>query len=352
MTDPLHLEGFFVGTRGSPLGGWHTALRQALAQQGPAHGKEGEWQAALAGINLPPTRDLDLTQGCVRIGSAGEAQRALAPQLDFPPTSDPTADLLHQTFCQQTASDLKARLKALCPWRKGPFNFYGIHIDAEWRSDWKWQRLKPHITPLAGRLALDVGCGNGYYLLRMLGEGARLALGVDPSRLFSHQFRLIKRSAHLPGAHLLPLRSEQLPALGCMDTVFSMGVLYHRPSPEAHLRELIGFLRPGGEVVLETLIVPGSKRQALKPRGRYAQMPNVHCIPSVPCLTAWLQATGFVDIRTVDITRTVPAEQRATEWMPGHSLQDFLDPQDPSKTIEGHPAPTRAICIAQKPPPP
>lgn len=28
-------------------------------------------------------------------------------------------------------------LKQLMPWRKGPYHLHGIHIDCEWRSDFK-----------------------------------------------------------------------------------------------------------------------------------------------------------------------------------------------------------------------
>lgn len=317
MTDPLNHEAFFAATAGSALAAWHPALRQALAHQGPPHGKEAEWQQALARLKRPPTSDFDLAADCVRIGTEGVVDREL--------------------------------LKRFCPWRKGPFCYFGVRIDAEWRSDWKWRRIEPHISPLAGRAILDVGCGNGYYLLRMLGAGARLALGIDPSRLCNYQFRVINQNAALQGAHLLPLGAEQLPALGCMDTVFSLGVLYHRRSPVDHLKQLHGFLRPGGELVLETLVIPGDASQALRPRGRYAKMPNVHFIPSVACLEALVAQQGFASPRTVDITRTTPAEQRPTEWMPSHSLQHFLDPKSPARTIEGHPAPTRATLIATKP---
>ena len=67
---------------------------------------------------------------------------------------------------------LQATLMALHPWRKGPYKLFGMHIDTEWRSDWKWDRLLPYIAPLKNRLVLDVGCGNGYHW-RMLGAGAK-----------------------------------------------------------------------------------------------------------------------------------------------------------------------------------
>ena len=235
------------------------------------------------------------------------------------------------------------------PWRKGPFHFLGIDIDAEWRSNLKWQRLVRHIAPLKDRTVLDIGCGNGYYLFRMLGEGARYALGVDPTRLFYYQFRALQKLFPANSAFYLPLRSEQLPEFNSFDSVFSMGVLYHRRSAEEHLRELIGFLRPGGELILETLIIPGDSSKVLFPIDRYASMANVWSIPSSAAIETWLQALGMKEVRTVDITQTSIHEQRRTEWMQFLSLEDFLDPTNTDLTIEQYPAPTRAILLSTKP---
>ena len=63
----------------------------------------------------------------------------------------------------------------------------------------------------------------------------------------------------------------------------------------------------------------------------------------------WLAGAGFTDGRVVDITRTTLDEQRSTEWMRFESLREALDPRDPLRTVEGHPAPVRAIVIAHKP---
>ncbi|MGL5242375.1 MAG: DUF1698 domain-containing protein, partial [Kluyvera ascorbata] len=82
---------------------------------------------------------------------------------------------------------------------------------------------------------------------------------------------------------------------------------------------------------------------------RYAQMRNVYFIPSAPALKNWLETCGFVDVRIVDMNVTSTEEQRRTEWMVTESLADFLDPNDPTKTIEGYPAPLRAVLIARKP---
>ncbi|OCG21304.1 MULTISPECIES: tRNA 5-methoxyuridine(34)/uridine 5-oxyacetic acid(34) synthase CmoB [unclassified Gilliamella] len=240
-------------------------------------------------------------------------------------------------------------LKNMMPWRKGPFHLYGIDVDTEWRSDWKWRRLIDHIDNLEGKTVLDVGCNSGYHLWRMIGAGAKLAVGIDPMALYLCQFEAIRKLlGNDQRAHLLPLGIEQLPKLSAFDTVFSMGVLYHRRSPLDHLCQLKDQLVEGGQLVLETLVIDGELHHALMPGERYAQMRNVYFIPSVPTMINWLNKCGFSDIKLVDISLTSLDEQRKTEWMTSDSLADFLDPADSTKTIEGYPAPMRAVFIAKK----
>lgn len=253
-----------------------------------------------------------------------------------------------------THEELEQALRALMPWRKGPFRFFDVDIDTEWRSDWKWDRVAPHLSDLTGRRVLDVGCGSGYHCWRMFGAGARRVIGVDPGLLFLCQFLAVKRylepALGAVPVDLLPVRMEDLPAdLEAFDTTFSMGVLYHRRSPLDHLLELKGTLRRGGELVLETLVVEGPEGYSLMPEDRYGQMRNVWFLPSCDTLLRWLQRTGFRDARVVDVTATTTDEQRSTDWMRFNSLKDFLDPADPTRTIEGYPGPVRATVIATKP---
>lgn len=245
---------------------------------------------------------------------------------------------------------LENLLQTFHPWRKGPYSVHDISIDTEWRSDWKWDRVLPHISPLKNRAVLDVGCGNGYHMWRMLGEQARLCVGIDPSHLFLMQFEAIRKlMGNDQRAHLLPLGIEQLPELKAFDTVFSMGVLYHRRSPLDHIIQLKNQLVSGGELVLETLVIEGDENAVLVPVDRYAQMRNVYFFPSAEALKVWLEKCGFVDVKIVDENVTTTGEQRTTEWMKHNSLPDYLDPHDSSKTIEGYPAPRRAILIASNP---
>lgn len=261
---------------------------------------------------------------------------------------DLTVDTI-QIDLDEAGPELEKTLLKFKPWRKGPFQIGDVFVDTEWRSDWKWQRIQPHISSLDGRHVLDIGCGNGYHLLRMLGDGAASAIGVDPTRLFLYQFHTLRHFLPDIPAWILPLRSEHLPPFGLFDTVFSLGVLYHRRSPIDHLTELLSFLRPGGELVLETLIVDGNVQTVLVPEDRYAKMANVWFLPSTSALENWLRRAGFTNVRTVDVNQTSIEEQRATKWMDFHSLEQFLDPEDQNLTAEGLPAPRRAILIAEKP---
>ena len=244
---------------------------------------------------------------------------------------------------------LRQSLRGLMPWRKGPYNIAGVFIDCEWRSDFKWDRVLPHLAALQGRRILDVGCGNGYHCWRMLAQAPELVLGIEPSVLFNLQFEALQHYLQRDDIDLLPIGVEALPDdLDWFDTVFSMGVLYHRRSPLDHLYQLKSFLRQGGELCLETLVIEGPAGRLLLPPDRYARMRNVWFIPSAAELQSWLQRSGFVNVRVVDETNTGIDEQRSTEWMQFESLQQSLDATNPALTVEGLPAPRRAVLLANK----
>lgn len=309
----------------TPLAGWLAVLPDALAKRFDDinHGDLARWQAALQLLPAGIMPEAHWDQG-VCLGSAED----LTP-------------LQHE--------QLRTGLQGLHPWRKGPFRLFDTHVDCEWRSDWKWQRIAPHLD-LRGRRVLDVGCGNGYYMWRMWQAGADLVLGVDPNLLFYHQFMAVQR--YLPAAPVwqLPFTLEALPEpAGGFDTVFSMGVLYHRRSPVDHLLQLKACLRPGGELVMETLVIEGDEHACLVPEDRYAQMRNVWFLPSVALLERLLRRAGYEQVQCIDVTPTTTQEQRSTDWMRFQSLPDFLDPEDAKRTVEGYPAPLRATLVARRP---
>jgi len=243
---------------------------------------------------------------------------------------------------------LKTLLKQLSPWRKGPFDLFGIHVDAEWRSDLKWNRVAPHLPDLAGRRILDIGASNGYYLFRAAARNPALALGVEPQSAFFCQYLAVQKYMNQKNVACLPATYEEMPLLeGCFDLVFCMGILYHRRSPVDMLKEIHDCLKPGGTLVLENLVLEGTRHLCLFPEDRYAKMRNVYFIPDLSVMTAWLSRAGFREIQCVDVTPTTSTEQRKTEWIQTESLKDFLDPDDPAKTVEGYPAPVRAVFLAR-----
>jgi len=314
----------------------YDALREAKADA---------WVALLP-AQLANAFDADQHGDLVRWQHAIQQLPALSPSqrlLDTDAVHIGCADDVSGTEQHQ----LEQSLRALHPWRKGPYQLFGIHIDTEWRSDWKWHRLQPHLAPLEHRLVLDVGCGNGYHAWRLLGAGAKRVIGIDPTLLSVMQFQAVKSLYGDAPIDVLPLALEDLPGnLQLFDTVLSMGVLYHRRSPFEHLLELKGCLQQGGELVLETLVIEGGLGEVLVPEGRYARMRNVWFLPSCATLISWMTRCGFKNVRLVDVTVTSIAEQRSTEWMQFHSLQDFLHPDNPQLTCEGLPAPRRAIFMA------
>jgi tRNA (mo5U34)-methyltransferase len=283
-----------------------------------------------------------------------EALRRLIRDLPAVPAVDTCLDSDRVTIgrTEDLPAEELARVEkvliGLKPWRKGPFEVFGIQIDSEWNSALKWRRVAPHLAPLTGRRVLDVGSSNGYYLFRMAAQRPRLILGIEPYAVYYYQFLALQSFSRIPGIHSLPLRLEDLPGIShWFDTLFCMGILYHRRSPLDTLNRLKELLAPGGQLVLETLVIPGENDTSLFPRDRYACMRNVYFIPTVSCLQNWMARCGFNNIRCVDVTPTTSEEQHKTQWIDSESLNAFLDPRDNRMTREGYPAPIRAVVIAE-----
>ncbi len=328
MTPPelrADLEQLTARWRDTELAPWSAVLPEQFAR-GLSEERFGDlprWRSAIA--NLPALSADTVRLDAGRVGCTGDIDPA-------------------------TRQALSDALMGLHPWRKGPYELFGVHIDTEWRSDWKWDRLLPGLASLKGKRVLDVGCGSGYHCWRMLGTGAAEVIGIDPTPLFIMQFKAIQQYLQQPNIHVLPATMESLPRpLRAFDTVFSMGVLYHRRSPMDHLLELRDALKPGGQLVLETLVIDGSRETVFVPPGRYARMGNVWFLPSPDALCGWLEKLGFKNPSVVNVDTTSTDEQRSTDWMTFHSLAQFLDPENPSLSVEGHPAPMRAVITATAP---
>ena len=330
--DPAALARFYTaqrerfGARADSKG--LVALAKALASVTPSalnHGDIGRWTQALDALPAVQPSRVELNSARLVIGDERDLDGSLS------------------------ALEFRAQLEAFIPWRKGPFELFGVGIDTEWRCDLKWARLESAISPLADRRVLDVGSGNGYYAYRMAGAGAKQVLGIDPHVPYVAQFLLLQQYLAEVAVDVLPITLDDFPErCGAFDTAFSMGVLYHRRSPIDHLLQLRDCLRVGGELVLETLYVEGDEGYSLIPQGSYARMRGIWFVPTVATLRAWISKAGFDNVRVVDESVTTPDEQRATSWMPYESLSDSLDPNDSSLSVEGHPAPQRVVIVATK----
>jgi tRNA (mo5U34)-methyltransferase len=242
---------------------------------------------------------------------------------------------------------IEAVARSLMPWRKGPFRLGNLLIDSEWRSQIKYNLLRPHLD-LKGKRVGDIGCNNGYYLYRMLEESPAELTGFDPSPLYHVQFRFLERffrtgiRYELLGVEHLPFYEEPF------DTLFCLGVLYHRPDPVGTLKALRKGLKKGGELYLDTFMIEGEAEICLTPAERYSKIPNIYFIPTIPALKNWCHRAGFESVEVLAVRQTDTEEQRKTDWIATQSLEDFLDPKDPSKTVEGYPAPIRVYLRARR----
>lgn len=267
------------------------------------------------------------------------------PQIDAALDAGDTVTL--RSLREVDVEKLEAVARMMMPWRKGPFDLFGLLIDTEWRSNLKYNFLRPHFD-LRGKKVADIGCNNGYYMFRFLEDQPSKVVGFDPSALFKCQFDLIDHFAktgivyELLGVEHLPFYEEKF------DVIFCLGVLYHRSDPVAMLKTLAQGLEKGGEVYLDTFIIDGEDPVALCPEGSYSKITNVYFVPTLKALENWCRRAGFTSFDVLGTVVTTSDEQRKTDWIESQSLEDFLDPADSTKTVEGYPAPKRGYVRIRK----
>lgn len=304
----------------------HRAALITQSQATPVHGLSSRWLEPIALLRKSLEKDVSLP---------ADLQAVIARTVPFESK---------QTLAQV---DLRQHLKNLMPWRKGPWRINDISIQSEWDSSKKYTRLQDFGPSVTGKNILDIGCGNGYYGYRMLGDGADYVLGMDPAPLFWAQFQTFKSFSPTAGIDVLPLTGDPLTSMQLQfDLALSMGVLYHRRNPLDHLRMLRSCLKPEGELLMETLVVDDQRNTFIMPsNGTYAGMSNVWGLPSVALLQQWLKVCGFRDVECVSLSLTQSSEQTQTPWIATQTLEDFMSP-DRRTTREGLPPPWRAMIKA------
>lgn len=147
--------------------------------------------------------------------------------------------------------------------------FVRAAIDAHWGTDSRG------IRPLAGKRALDVGCGAGLLCEPLARLGAQVT-GVDAA-----QENIAAASAHAAGGGLaIDYRCGEIGALGLtgFDLVTSLEVIEHVADKAAFIAALAVALAPGGLMILSTpnrtaqsklLMVEAAERIGLVPRGTH-----------------------------------------------------------------------------------
>lgn len=241
-------------------------------------------------------------------------------------------------------------LRAFMPWRKGPFEIFGFPIDAEWRSERKWRRVKPHLPDLSDKIICDIGCNNGYYMFRMAAQEPRLVLGFEPHLQHHFSFRSLNSMARCTNLYSEMFGVEEIGLFeNCFDVIFMMGILYHRISPIEVLKETRKAMKKGGTLIVESQAIPGDEPIALFPEKTYAKVPGTYFVPTGSCLVNWLKRAGFDGVELFFQHPMDNTEQRQTDWMNFESYDDFVDPTNPDLTIEGYPAPLRVFVKAINP---
>ncbi|MBA3016169.1 MAG: tRNA 5-methoxyuridine(34)/uridine 5-oxyacetic acid(34) synthase CmoB [Proteobacteria bacterium] len=267
-----------------------------------------------------------------------------------------SVDFLHDVVCIGAEGDLghedlrrvDAAMRAFMPWRKGPFEVFGITIDAEWRSDRKWGRVLSALPDLDGKVVADIGCNNGYYMFRMAAKRPAVVLGFEPSVQHYFAFKTLNSLADQKNLYIEPFGVENIGLFpACFDLVFLMGIIYHRISPVEMLKEIKQSIKPGGTLIVESQAIPGELPVALFPEKTYAKVPGTYFVPTSSCLVNWLLRAGFVDVEVFAEHPMGPEEQRRTDWMTFESFSDFVDPENSHLTIEGYPAPWRVYVKAR-----
>lgn len=136
---------------------------------------------------------------------------------------------------------------------------YEWHRFPEMYAEWERQFLdymQPHGPEFfRGKKVLDAGCGNGRFAYYAGKYGAEVwAIDLGPA------VEVARRNTESVGANVVQADLHNPPfALESFDFIYSIGVLHHLPDPEVAFRNLLRFLKPGGEVQIYLYWKPESR---------------------------------------------------------------------------------------------
>lgn len=144
-----------------------------------------------------------------------------------------------------------------------------------------------HLPVRPGRL-LDVGCGNGVFLMRAR-EAGWTVQGIEPDPKAA-------ASARRAGLEVIEGTLDNGEDLGLFDAVTASHVIEHVHDPRLFFRQVFERLRPGGRLWLATPNVESLGHRRYGRAWRGLEPPRHMTVFSLPALRRLLDDAGFVQV--------------------------------------------------------
>lgn len=145
-----------------------------------------------------------------------------------------------------------------------------------------------HLPARPGRL-LDVGCGNGVFLMRAKEAGwSTQGIEPDPKAV---------AAAQRAGLDVVEGTLDSCPDLGLFDVVTASHVIEHVHDPRGFLRQIHDRLRPGGQLWLATPNAGSLGHRMFGKAWRGLEPPRHMTVFSLPALRLLLEQAGFAQIK-------------------------------------------------------
>jgi len=187
-----------------------------------------------------------------------------------------------------------------------------VDVSARRPSGWIGQRMyrtgpKAHeasfaavldwLGPPQGDRCLEIGCGSGVLLERVLAAGAKSAAGLDHSPdMLALTIERNREAIARDRLHLKPGDAADIPWPDhSFEAAFSANMFFFVYDPEEVLAELFRVLVPGGRLVIATMAGPLPK-PSLRCPWLYPPMGSALNVHTDEEMAAMYQRAGFTDV--------------------------------------------------------
>jgi tRNA (mo5U34)-methyltransferase len=236
----------------------------------------------------------------------------------------------------QAQSFVSEFLPQLGTFLQGPFPLPGRRIT---RSAWDcrgkagaYKGCGIDAQSVRGKRTLDIGCNAGYDTFYMNALGAAESVGLEP-HLFHLHAMFLNAVYDRPGVSFFNAGWADLDRtwVGDFDWVSCLGLIYHIREPMNLLDKIASVMRPGARLLMETHVLSETSKQACFIEDAFWGDETYWWIFGDQCLMGMLRSSGFRDVRMM-----LKADC------------DSRNPDDPRRTVEGHPAGARAWFTATR----